>query len=267
MKIYTKDELIKRLIEIRDMGWVKCTRPANDGCVGNTLEDLLGIAENNIPLANSGEWEIKAQRASSSSLTTLLHLEPSPQALKFVPNILLPKYGWPHETMPGELSFRQTINATHRSDRGFAIIVNDEEKRIEVSFDANAVDARHNEWLKSVEKRAGLEELNPQLYWGFDDLFHRIKSKLLNCVYIRADVSRGGLLSQKRIDGRSSKMEYYKFNKIFMLSGLDQQKIINAIKTGKIFVDFDARTHHNHGTKFRMAQDALPELYKDVIII
>ncbi|AFD01120.1 hypothetical protein Mtc_2389 [Methanocella conradii HZ254] len=267
MKIYTKEELIKRLKEIRDMGWVKCTRPANDGCVGNTLEDLLGIAENNIPLANSGEWEIKAQRATSSSLTTLLHLEPSPQAIRFVPNIFLSKYGWPHETIPNELSFRQTIRATHRTDRGFTIIVNDEKKRIEVSFDANTVDARHNEWLKSVEKRAGLGELNPQPYWGFDDLYHKIGSKLLNCVYVRADALKGDPLAQTRIDGRSSKVEYYKFNKIFMLSGLDQEKIISAIKNGKIYVDFDARTHHNHGTKFRMAQDTLPELYKDIIII
>jgi len=30
-------------------------------------------------------------------------------------------------------------------------------------------------------------------------------------------------------------------------------------------VDFDARTGHNHGTKFRLHQNKLPLLYKNVI--
>ena len=37
-----------------------------------------------------------------------------------------------------------------------------------------------------------------------------------------------------------------------------------ALEEGKILVDFDARTGHNHGTKFRMRQDCLPMLYKKV---
>ena len=59
--------------------------------VGNTLEDLLGIVENNLPLPNAAEWELKCQRAKTSSLTTLLHSEPSPRAMKLVPSLLLPK--------------------------------------------------------------------------------------------------------------------------------------------------------------------------------
>ena len=166
--------------------------------------------------------------------------------------------------MPAELSFRQTIKATQRTDRGFTIIVNHERKRIEVSFDAKAVSPRHSEWLKSVEKRVGLGELDPQPYWGFDDFFQKLGLKLLNCVYVKADVKKGEALSKTRIDGRSSNVEYYRYDNIFMLSNLDQEKIISAVEDGKIYVDFDARTHHNHGTKFRMVQDTLPELYGNV---
>lgn len=32
-------------------------------------------------------------------------------------------------------------------------------------------------------------------------------------------------------------------------------------------VDFDARTGHNHGTKFRMRQNCLPDLYEIKIVI
>src|SRR4051794_5471357 len=79
------------------MGWVPNIRHGNHGGIGNTLEQLLGIKENNLPIPNAAEWELKAQRIDSSSLTTLFHMEPSPRAMRFVPQILLPTYGWAHQ--------------------------------------------------------------------------------------------------------------------------------------------------------------------------
>ena len=40
-------------------------------------------------------------------------------------------------------------------------------------------------WLQQVKERAGLGELNPQPYWGFDDLEHKAGTKLLNCFYVQ----------------------------------------------------------------------------------
>ena len=97
MKTYTKESLIKALIEIRNRGWIPTERKNNDGGVGNTLEDLLGIEENNLPIPNAAEWEIKAQRKNTTALITLFHMEPSPRAYKFVPSILLPEFGWYHQ--------------------------------------------------------------------------------------------------------------------------------------------------------------------------
>jgi hypothetical protein len=115
MKIYTKETLIEKLKSIRDLGFILNARQGNHGGIGNTLEDLLEIKENNLPIPNAAEWELKTQRIGTSSLTTLFHLEPSPQALKFVPSLLLPKYGWPHQEAglkypTTEMSFRQTIH-------------------------------------------------------------------------------------------------------------------------------------------------------------
>lgn len=73
MKTYTKESLIKEFRKIRKMGWIPNARQGNAGGVGNTLEDLLGIEENNLPIPNAAEWELKCQRANSSSLTTLPH--------------------------------------------------------------------------------------------------------------------------------------------------------------------------------------------------
>ena len=97
IKIYTKESLIEEFHKIAAMGWVPNARPGNSGGVGNTLEDLLGIEENNLPIPNAAEWELKAQRKNTRSLTTLFHIEPSPRALKFVPEIVLKKYGWRHK--------------------------------------------------------------------------------------------------------------------------------------------------------------------------
>ena len=245
------------LNDIRKKGWIKNARPGNQGGVGNTLEDLLGIEENNLPLPNAGEWELKSNRKGSGSLTTIFHMEPSPRAMKFVPKILLPLYGWPHKEAGGkypknEMSFRQTIPGKKGTDRGFWVLVNREQRKVEISFDSGKVDERHKKWLKSVKKRVGLGELDPQPYWGFDDLFHKAGTKLLNCFYIEAEV--------KRENG----VEFYKYDKILMLEKLDLEKFMTAIENGVILIDFDARTGHNHGTKFRMSRKALPNLYAKV---
>ena len=80
MKIFTKESLIASLIAIREKGWVPNARSGNVGGIGNTLEDLLGIEENNLPIPNASEWELKCQRKETTSLTTLFHMEPSPRA-------------------------------------------------------------------------------------------------------------------------------------------------------------------------------------------
>ncbi len=254
MKVYTKEALIKELKKIRDMGWIPNARPGNSGGVGNTLEDLLGIEENNLPIPNASEWELKCQRANTTSLITLFHMEPSPRALKFVPRVFLPLYGWQHQEAGGkygteEMSFRQTISGNQRSDRGFMVVVNRSQSKVLISFDASAVDPRHKEWLDSVAERVGLGELNPQPYWGFDDLRNKAGTKLLNCFYVQAEAKREG--------GK----EFFRYSNIMILQGFSLNGLLTGIEQGYVYVDFDARTGHNHGTKFRLRQNQFPSLY------
>ncbi len=255
--IYTKTSLIAKLKEIAARGWIKNGRHGNHGGIGNTLEDLLGIKENNLPIPNAAEWELKTHRMGSSSLITLLHSEPSPRAIRFVPQVLLPKYGWSHQGAGKqyprtEKSFRQTISGHISSDRGFMVKVDRVERKILISFDATKVDPRHKDWLKVVEKKVGLGELEPQPYWGFDDLEHAVGVKLLNSFFVQAEV--------KKEKGK----EFYKYSKVTMLKGFNIECLLKAIEAGDLYVDFDARTGHNHGTKFRMREAKLPELYTEV---
>ena len=48
MKQYTKASLIEEFKKIKELGWIENKRHGNKGGVGNTLEDLLGIDENNL---------------------------------------------------------------------------------------------------------------------------------------------------------------------------------------------------------------------------
>lgn len=255
-KLFTKAELIKRLKGIKAKGWIKTQRPGNDGAVGNTLEDLLGIDENNLPIPNASEWEMKAQRRSSTSLTTLFHMEPSPTAARFVPAILLPHYGWKHgqagkKYPKTERSFRSTTSAISYTDRGFTVVVDRKEKKIKFSFNSKKVDKeKHGTWLGGIKKSVGLGEIDPQPYWGFDDLMYKAGNKLKNSFYVLAD--------NKWEDGH----EFFYFDEIDMLTQFDFGSLLDCIEDGTILIDFDARTGHNHGTKFRIRQNKWPRLYK-----
>jgi len=255
MKIFTKTELITMLKNIRDRGWIKNERGKNDGAIGNTLEDLLGIEENNLPIPNASEWELKTSRNGTTALTSLFHMEPSPRALRLVPHLLLPFYGWRHQKAgtkypDTEMSFRQTIYAKKPSDRGFAVVVDWDEEKVEISFDADAVGEHQADWLAWVAERVGLDELNPQPYWGFSDLTHKAGTKLKNMFFVQA--------TRKRIDGQ----QYFHYDRAIMLSGFSSKKFIQAIADSQVYIDFDARTGHNHGTKFRIRQNIIPDLYE-----
>jgi len=257
MKTYTKESLIKAIKAIRNMGWIESRRPGNDGAVGNTLENLLGIKENNLPIPNAAEWELKTQRIGTTSLPTLFHMEPSPKAYRFVPRILLPKYGWKHQGAgtkypESELSFRQTIHTVKYSDRGFSVVVDREQRKIVISFDHSKIDEHHSEWKESVKERAGLSQLEPQPYWGFDDLFHKVGTKIFNCFFVRAERKK------------ENHKEYFHYREILMLKGLSIEKFINAAEAGHLYIDFDARTGHNHGTKIRINQAIYPNLFAEV---
>ncbi|NCC71118.1 hypothetical protein EOM09_06060 [bacterium] len=128
-----------------------------------------------------------------------------------------------------------------------------------ININANLGDSNLNEINNPLEEKNGifknglefnLDELNPQPYWGFNDLEHKIGSKLHNCFFVQAEV--------KKING----LEHYWYKKVQMLETFSFEGFLNELEKGNVLVDFDARTGHNHGTKFRLRQNFYPNLYK-----
>jgi len=264
IRIRTKEELIEEIAEVTKRGWIKSAKKTrdsrNDGAVGNTLEKLLGIPENNLPIPNASGWELKGQRLHTKSLVTLNHCEPSPAGASLVSKMLLPFYGWPHKDAGtkyprNEKSFRSTTSATQSTKRGFTIIVDRQQRKLRFVFDAakaDFTDPKIAGWLNSVEGRVGLGPFDPEPYWGFDDLRNLMGKKVRNCFYVIADT---------RVERRR---EYFAYQSLLMLAGFSFDNFLSCIERGIIQVDFDARTHHNHGTKFRIKQGFWKELYSEV---
>lgn len=264
IKVFTKEELIEQIRHISKRGWVKSVKQTkntrNDGAVGNTLEKLLGIEENNLPIANANGWELKGQRLHTSSLVTLKHYEPFPRIADIVSKMLLPLYGWAHKQAgkkypKSEMSFRSTTSATQFTNRGFKVVVDRNLRKVRFIFDAKKADNTNPEiaaWLKSVESRVGLGPFNPEPYWGFDDLKDLMGEKARNCFYV---------IAESKVE---KKREYFLYQNLYMLSGFSFDNFLSCIERGIIQIDFDARTHHNHGTKFRIKQGFWKDLYSDV---
>jgi len=255
--VYTKDELIRRLLEIKAKGWVTLTkyRQDKDGGLGNTLEDLLDIPENNIPLADYGQFELKTHRINSDSLISLFRFEPKPEEI--IPKLIrdygwaIPKYG------PGERSLRVDIDAANYSERGFIARINYDLKRVEIHFDSSRVPDRadYHDWLENIRRRVGLGDLQPIPYWTFDDLEERIRLKIKNMVYVSLDTTS---------EGGKQRM---KITKAQLLQGAELSAFLDCIRRGWLQIEFNARTHHNHGTAFRTWERYWPHLYSSAELL
>lgn len=83
-------EFKKAFTEVRKRGWVKSLRRGPTG-IGHTLEQILGLEENNIAFPDLGLIELKSHRIGSSSLITLFTF--NRKAWKMKPLDAVKKYG------------------------------------------------------------------------------------------------------------------------------------------------------------------------------
>ena len=91
--INTLNDFIREYKKIVDMGWIRTHRAGPTG-IGKTLEDLLGIVENNIDGPDFGEYELKSCRINSNSMLTMFTLSPLPRGAN---TTLRVNYGYPSE--------------------------------------------------------------------------------------------------------------------------------------------------------------------------
>lgn len=73
--INTLNDFIEEFEKVKAMGWIKTHRAGPTG-IGKTLEDLLGIPENNLDEPDFGDYELKSCRIDSGSMLTMFTRSP-----------------------------------------------------------------------------------------------------------------------------------------------------------------------------------------------
>ena len=84
-------EFQRIIAHIKGMGYVKSHRKGDTG-IGKTVEDPLGMTENNIAGPDFATYELKAGRKESVSMLTLFTKAPSPASAN---KRLLEVFGYP----------------------------------------------------------------------------------------------------------------------------------------------------------------------------
>lgn len=220
------NELIQRLKAIKKMGYIKTHRSGNTG-IGKTLEDLLGIEENNIPSPNAAMIELKSARKNAKSMLTLFTKSPLPPKAN---SILLERFGYESGRGNKRKELHTTVNA-----REFNTLKGKPGFKIDVEKDRINLITAENEIIG---------------YWDRETLRNSFERKLPKLLYVKAETR-----------GKGSDEEFW-FNEAWLLSGFDFDNFVRLLKEGVILVDIrigqypDGRPH-DHGTGFRAFPDKL----------
>jgi hypothetical protein len=219
-------ELVGDLKKIKERGYIKTHRSGNTG-IGKTLEDELGIKENNVPGPNGFRLELKSARKNSKSMLTLFTKSPLPRKAN---SVILKKFGYPSAKGNGKKGLHTTVNALSfnrlKEKVGFKITV--KEDLIEL-IDEN------------------FEVLG---FWNRERLRVPFEKKLPRLMYVKADTR-----------GLGTKEEFW-FNEAWVLKGFDFENFLKLIKEGTILIDVRIGqkpdgSPHDHGTAFRVFPDKL----------
>jgi len=227
----TYHKLIKGLKSIKKMGYIKTHRAGTTG-VGKTLEDLLGIEENNIPGPNAAMIELKSARKNTSSMLTLFTKSPLPRKAN---SILLQRFGYKSACGNERKELHTTVNV----------------------IDFNRLRGKPAFKLAIQSGRINLINVQSEVlgYWDKETLQKYFERKLPKLLYVKADAR-----------GRGSDEEFW-FNEAWLLSGFNFDNFLKLLKGRTILVDIRIGQYpngrpHDHGTGFRILPAKLDLCFK-----
>jgi len=221
-------ELLERLLAAEKLGYIKTHRVGPTG-IGKTLEDLLGIRENNIPGPNGVMIELKASRKNAKSMITLFTKSPLPESANAA---LLRKYGYPSRRGNDRKELHTTVNG----------------------IDYNTIKGRPGFKIGFTEDRIVIlgppPDVNEEGYYDRGMLSQSFQRKLPRLLFVKAD-SRG-----------NGADEEFWFNEGWLLSGFSFENFVRFLQSGDIVLDIRIGQYpngrpHDHGTGFRVKQSNL----------
>ncbi len=221
MKIIFED-IIKKLEYIKTLGFVSA-KYSHDGGVGNTLEKLLEIKENNIKLPDLEIVEIKAKQVDSESMLTLTSKTPKPRGIN---KKLFESYS--HIAKDGIRKLYTTIYGSRLNIQGFRVVFDNDKLRI-------------------------INSKNIDAYWFTKEILEQLTTKANKTLLV---------LATKKGEKKHNNLKYH-YYEAHLLSGLSDTRIKEAIKNGKLKIDIRIGAdktgkkigkYHDHGTGIRISK-------------
>jgi hypothetical protein len=244
-----KQKIIDEVNRIEKLGFVKSRRKNNTG-IGKTFEDYLGVTENNDKLPDFAGFEVKSQRALTSSFLTLF--TKSPTGPSGANAYLRDTYGEEDEEYPGLRKLHTSIFSnkfnSYKGISGFKIVndVDDEVVRLEV---------------KNLETN---EITDDSVHWTYKELENALTKKLNALFYVNAET--------RKVDG----LEEFHYTKAKIFLNVSLENLLKLIDDGKLMVDIRIGSYksgknkgktHDHGTGFRIKPSDLGLLYAETFDI
>lgn len=237
-------ELKDKFAQIKARGFVPNTRPNNkDGGIGNTLEDLLGIEENNLSEADFKGIEIKSQRLFISSYISLF--TKSPSYPKRANNYLRETFG----------EVRQEDHADKKIL--YASIFGNRDSTVYDKYKMSLLVNRNLQRIYLIVKDLQSNYLSNDIYWDFSTL-QKASKKLDKLLLVFAD--------SRTIE----QQKHHHFTKAELYLGFDFEKFLNELENGSIMFDIRIGVYnsgkmygktHDHGSGFRIKKENFSLLY------
>ena len=241
--MHNKIVLLKNEFErIKSLGWVKERRKSKGSC-GYTFEALLKKEEDNFPIPDYNNIEIKVMNDNAKTNLHLFNLTPDGDYL-FPIKRILNEIGCPGKVNHNEKCFYRSFNAKDYTKMVFGkkgiIKVNYEKSKIELVVFDN----------KGENKNIGIS-------WSFGYLKERLELKMQYLALIR--------VSSCIITGEG----YYHYHDIFFYHMKNFETFIDLINKGIIEITFKIGSHDNgkiydHGTDFSINVNNLKMLYDEI---
>lgn len=246
-------EFVERIKQIKELGFIESNRSGDTG-IGKTLEDLLGIVENNIAGPDFGIYELKSGRKDSPSMLTLFTKAPMPKGAN---KSLLEAFGYKQRTKKN----RKQRQVTEYID---AEIPEQEcdirEKELHVTVDSKSVNSIGFK-LEPRDKRIYISNAkNVIAYYDESTLRIAFEKKYKKLILV--------LASSKKEKGK----EWFWFNEAYLLEGFSFKRFAELVKEGVIKLDLrighypDGRPH-DHGTGFRILPKDRPKCFEKIVRI
>jgi len=225
-------ELLEKLKTVEKQGYIRTHRVGPTG-IGKTLEDLLGIPENNIPGPNGAMIELKATRKNTKSMITLFTKSPLPEGANAA---LLKKYGYVSRRGNNRKELHTTVNG----------------------IDYNTIKGRLGLKISFTEDRIVIlgptPDVNVEGYYDREILSQSFRRKLPRILFVKAD-SRG-----------NGTGEEFWFNEGWLLSGFSFENFVRLLQSGDIVLDIRIGQYpngraHDHGTGFRVKHSNLDQCF------